>query len=1081
MRAAAILLLLLGLSEGATAQVLRACPAALPGAASVYIDSTTRQVIVTTSGGVMLAAAHDLLLCPGDEVLTGSTGRVAIRFDQKRTIVRLDGNSRAQILSGGAGEPDIRLLSGVLYFLSSVRRHFEVDTPYIAAGIDGTEALMTVRPEADLAMAAVREGLVAAYDHAIGSGRGLRVAAGEAAFRSALVPFQSAPIGSLPSPFRELLIASDAAVDWAVYYPPILLLRDASAPAIGDAILLLSSGDYDKAEAALEAASNAGPAPAASLRTIIAIGRGRLTEAERWSKLALETDRNFAPAHVAASYVRQANGDLEGALRFAEAAVRLNPRDSYAAARVAELQMLLGDRLAALSTAERSLSVERTPLALFVAGLAHLAAWQYEQADAHFREAIARDPEAPLPRLGLGLLYIKQGDTAAGAWELERAVAHDPKRASLRTWLGRAYFEEGLKAKAMEELRIAIREDPDDPTPYLFSATQLFYENRPIPALHALQEAELHGRARATVRSEAGLSEDTAARGAAISRTYDVLAFDQLTILEGAEAVDADPGNPAAHRSLADAYRTRPGHEVAQTSELLRSQLLNPPSKTPVQPELAEAHLALLDTAGSTRVTFAEFGPLFDADGVRFDASGLVGTQDTWSDTTALTALHRGVSASVGQYHYETEGYRENNDLEHDIFNAIGTFALTPELTILGEYRRRESEGGDRRLNFDLETFDPTFRSEVVQEVARIGFHAQPTYDSDLLGVFSGTSLDTNDRVSVPGLGDIISRERRDATSTQLQYMHQSAMINSVSGGAYIQSDVETDELVFGSPSFNARTTRFGNAYTYFYGEFPTHVSWTLGGSLFRYDDSSGSADVAEFHPKLGVVAELTDNISLRAAYLQTGKADLVAEQLIEPTQVAGFNQFYDALNGSILEQVGAGLDLHLNKRSWIGAEAILRWWEVPPVGAIAEPRTREEAYRGYAYFLLSEDLALAAEVLHERSDSNVPFDFAEWQTTSVPIALNYFGESGVFGTLGAELVNHSFSNPGRQGSDRFALFHASLGYRIPGNRGIVSVEAQNIFDTEFNFQNRSIRPDLTAAPRYAPSRTIWARGTFRF
>ena len=246
MRAIVLLCLLLWPFGAANAQEGRICPVGLPGAPSVYIDSTASEVTVVMPGGAVLVASQNLLLCPGDEVLTGANGRVAIRFDEKRTVIRLDGNSRTRILSGGTGEADVSLLSGVLYFLSSVRRHFEVDTPYIVAGIDGTEALVTVQPQTALAMAAVREGLVSAYDHAIGPQQTLAVAGGEAAFRSAAVPFQSAPIGALPSPFRELLIASQSAVDWAVYYPPILFLRDASSPALRDAIVLLSSGDYDK-------------------------------------------------------------------------------------------------------------------------------------------------------------------------------------------------------------------------------------------------------------------------------------------------------------------------------------------------------------------------------------------------------------------------------------------------------------------------------------------------------------------------------------------------------------------------------------------------------------------------------------------------------------------------------------------------------------------------------------------------------------------------------------------------------------------------------------------------------------------
>ena len=62
----------------------------------------------------------------------------------------------------------------------------------------------------------------------------------------------------------------------------------------------------------------------AALRAIIAVARNRLDEAQRWSERALAADPDFAPAHIAASYVRQANGDLTGALRFAQDAVRID-------------------------------------------------------------------------------------------------------------------------------------------------------------------------------------------------------------------------------------------------------------------------------------------------------------------------------------------------------------------------------------------------------------------------------------------------------------------------------------------------------------------------------------------------------------------------------------------------------------------------------------------------------------------------------------------------------------------------------------------------------------------------------------
>jgi hypothetical protein len=141
-----------------------------------------------------------------------------------------------------------------------------------------------------------------------------------------------------------------------------------------------------------------------------------------------------------------------------------------------------------------------------------------------------------------------------------------------------------------------------------------------------------------------------------------------------------------------------------------------------------------------------------------------------------------------------------------------------------------------------------------------------------------------------------------------------------------------------------------------------------------------------------------------------------------------------------------------------------------------------EQVYRGYVYATLTQQIALSAEILHEVSSAEgLPFNFEDWRTTSVPVTLSYFSETGIFGTLGFVYVDHEFSDPGDGGSDSFAIVNLGVGYRLPANRGVFSLEVQNVFDESFNYQNRSIRPDLNAAPRYAPERTILARGTVHF
>lgn len=78
-------------------------------------------------------------------------------------------------------------------------------------------------------------------------------------------------------------------------------------------------------------------------------------------------------------------------------------------------------------------------------------------------------------------------------------------------------------------------------------------------------------------------------------------------------------------------------------------------------------------------------------------------------------------------------------------------------------------------------------------------------------------------------------------------------------------------------------------------------------------------------------------------------------------------------------------------------------------------------------------------------------------------------------------VVDGEFRSVDETGDDQFVVVNASAGYRFPENRGIVSIEALNLFDENFKYQNRSIRPDISAAPRYAPDLTVLGRLTLSF
>jgi hypothetical protein len=206
-----------------------------------------------------------------------------------------------------------------------------------------------------------------------------------------------------------------------------------------------------------------------------------------------------------------------------------------------------------------------------------------------------------------------------------------------------------------------------------------------------------------------------------LGRIYDDLGFRQLGINAAARSLVLDPASSAAHAFLSELYAGVPRLEVARASELLQSQLLQPLGANPVQPRLAFTDLDLVARSSPARVSFNEFSSLFVRDGLRADGAALIGTDRTYADEVAVTGLAGRVALSAGQFHYETDGFRDNNQLEHDIYTIFGQTELTESLSLQAEYRRRDTISGDRTLDFDLDEFEPTLHDNIDEDIFRVG------------------------------------------------------------------------------------------------------------------------------------------------------------------------------------------------------------------------------------------------------------------------------------------------------------------------------------------------------------------------
>ena len=283
---------------------------------------------------------------------------------------------------------------------------------------------------------------------------------------------------------------------------------------------------------------------------------------------------------------------------------------------------------------------------------------------------------------------IRAGDLEGGRKEIEIAVALDPENALLRCYLGKAYFDERTtnpltyfqelvenfpnqeNTLAAQQFAISKELDPNDPTPWLYDAIRLQSENRPVEALRNIEKSIELNDNRAVYRSRELLDQDRAARGTSLARIYNDLGFEQLGINEATKSLSLDPGNAGAHRFLSDVYATQPRHEIARVSELLQAQLLQDININPVQPSLSETNLGTIISGG--RRGRASTSSRRCSSAIKrssiFCGSGWQRLY-TWPTRPLSPGIYDRFSVSAGQFHYQSDGFRANNDLNYHIYN----------------------------------------------------------------------------------------------------------------------------------------------------------------------------------------------------------------------------------------------------------------------------------------------------------------------------------------------------------------------------------------------------------------------------
>ncbi len=85
------------------------------------------------------------LLCPGDSIRVGQRSRAAILVFDTGAVIRIDQLTTLQIVDPSPPRRSILdVLIGVVHFFSRLPQSLEVRTPFVSAGVEGTEFLVRV-------------------------------------------------------------------------------------------------------------------------------------------------------------------------------------------------------------------------------------------------------------------------------------------------------------------------------------------------------------------------------------------------------------------------------------------------------------------------------------------------------------------------------------------------------------------------------------------------------------------------------------------------------------------------------------------------------------------------------------------------------------------------------------------------------------------------------------------------------------------------------------------------------------------------------------------------------------------------
>jgi tetratricopeptide (TPR) repeat protein len=1051
----------------------------------------------TAAAGAWKPSAEGESLAAKDRIRTGPASRASLRYSDQ-TLHRLNEKSEVEILppsQGGSGI--VKILSGQSYFTTRTPKDFgRVQTPTVTAAIKGTEFAVSVAENGGTTITMI-EGTVEAANE-FGS---VTVTRGEEAV---------AEPGK--APVRRIVVRPKDAVMWSFYYPQVVGGSDRGDERVNRAASALSSGQVDEARRLLDEAqaADSNNPTALALSSIVALTGDRRDEARSLADRAVAANGSSSAALLARSYVAQADFDLDRARELAEKVASVDPDNAEGLARAAELRLAQGDHDGAREAAEEAVNRQpNNPRALTVLGFVQLANYRTDSAAVYFDRAVQIDSGFPLAHAGRGIAQIRQGHVAGGREELQTAATLDPGESLYRSYLGKAYYEEKRATEAGKELAAAKDLDPKDPTPWLYSAILLQNENRPVEALHDLNGAIERNDNRAVYRSRLLLDEDRAVRGTDLARIYDDLGFDTLGLVAARRSADQDQANFSSHLFLAGNYRELPGFASSFLSETLQARIYQPVGANAARP----------DVQGGT-VAFNEYTALFDRPRFRGFLSGSYGETDTelentpntidesnnWSGSATGTYNGDRVAASLSVRKLKDDGFRVNNEQSNSVYSGFVEYAPTERDTFQLNAIFADRETGDLPLRQVPTNFFPeTIHTK--EWNAGLGWHHRTSPALDIAA--SGIWNDTKQSLTFLNVGTGEARLKGPQLEGQMVYRQR--RVTWVGGAGFFDGTFDA------GPSATA-DEKFGNIYGYAKIRGMGPVEITAGASAEGVDTPVGllpprdsnilvtSTGFNEWRlsPKLGVTATFQSNTTLRAAVFSRLASPIGRLQTLEPTQVSGFNQFFEDVGGTHSWNYGIGVDQQFASIVFFGGSWMRRDRTIPeatcpapdpfagcsgqPGSVVVDRTSNDDLAAVYVNVVAGKRVAISVDWdLDKRAFDTTTmsplFLFQDRiETQRIRPQVRVFLPIGFFASVTGSHYDQEvdqfddLTSPVRTTVEaKFWTVDAAVGWRLPRRLGSISLEGTNLLDEQFGFYEQSLQENVI------PTRRVSLRADFAF